>query len=248
MNAGERDYRLSSASPCIGAGSNGVTMGVTFPVGGVPTEPVNLVIVTNHGAQVLLAWNDTTGNESGFIIEASTNLTDWVVVGGARKDTLEALASTSSGRHFRVKATNFIGASFASNVASAAAGDTDGDGMPDSWENTYSFDPGNPSDGAEDADSDGQSNLSEFLSGTDPRNAASRFGISSILPVSSNGVRLSFTAQAGKTYAIQFRESLTTGEWEELIDVPAEGSIRLYSFTDSLPPGTRTRFYRLIIP
>jgi hypothetical protein len=132
-------------------------------------------------------------------------------------------------------------------VASATAGDTDGDGMPDSWENTYGFDAGNPSDGTEDADSDGQTNLSEFLSGTDPRNAASRFGISSILPIGSD-VRLSFTAQAGKTYAIQFRESLTTGDWEELIDVPAGGSARLYSFTDSLPPGTRTRFYRLIIP
>jgi hypothetical protein len=248
MNAGERDYRLSSASPCIGAGSNGVTMGVTFPVGGVPTEPVGLVIATNHGAQVLLAWNDTSGNESGFIIEASTNLIDWVAVASAPKDTLEALAPASSGRHFRVKATNFIGASFASNVASATAGDTDGDGMPDSWENTYGFDAGNPSDGTQDADSDGQTNLSEFLSGTDPRNAASRFGISSILPVGSDGVRLSFTAQAGKTYAIQFRESLTTGDWQELIDVPAEGSARLYSLTDSLPPGTRTRFYRLVIP
>jgi len=248
MNAGERDYRLRSASPCIGAGSNGVTMGVTFPIGGVPTEPVSLVIVTNHGAQVLLAWNDTSGNESGFIIEASTNLSDWVVVGSAPRDALETLAPTLSGLHFRAKATNFIGASFASNVASATAGDTDGDGMPDSWENIYSFDPGNSSDAAQDADSDGQSNLSEFLSGTDPRNAASRFGISSILPVDTDGVRLSFTAQAGKTYAIQFRDSLTTGNWQELIDVPAEGNARLYTFTDSLPAGTRTRFYRLIIP
>ena len=169
-------------------------------------------------------------------------------VGSAPKDTLEALASASSGRHFRGKATNFIGASFASNVASATAGDADGDGMPDSWENIYSFDPGNSSDAAQDADSDGQSNLSEFLTGTDPRNATSRFGITSIVPVETDGVRLSFTAQAGKTYAIQFRESLTTGDWQELVDVPAEGSARLYTFTDSLPPGTRTRFYRLIIP
>jgi len=248
VDSAARDYRLSSTSPCIGAGSNGVAMGVTFPVGGVPTEPVSLVIVTNHGAQVLLAWNDTSGNERGFIIEASTNLTDWVAVASAAKDALEALAPVSSGLHFRVKATNFIGASFASTVASASAGDTDGDGMPDSWENTYSLDPGNPSDAADDADGDGQSNLSEFLSGTDPRNAVSRFGITSVVPVGSDGARLSFTAQAGKTYAIQFRDSLATGNWQDLIDVPAESSARLYTFTDSLPPGTRTRFYRLVIP
>ena len=243
-----RDYRLSSASPCIGAGSNGVAMGVTFPVGGVPTRPASLVIVTNHGAQVLLAWNDTSGNERGFVIEASTNLTDWVAVASAPKDALEALAPVSSGLHFRIKATNFIGASFASTVASAIAGDTDGDGMPDSWENTYGFDPGNPSDAAQDADSDGQSNLSEFLSATDPRNAVSRFGITSVVPVGSDGVRLSFLAQAGKAYAIQFRDSLTTGSWQELIGVPAESSARVYTFTDSLPAGTRMRFYRLVIP
>jgi hypothetical protein len=120
--------------------------------------------------------------------------------------------------------------------------------MPDSWENTYGFDPGNPSDAAQDADSDGQSNLSEFLSGTDPRNAVSRFGITSVVPVGSDGVRLSFLAQAGKAYAIQFRDSLATGSWQDLIGVPAESSARVYTFTDSLPPGTRTRFYRLVIP
>lgn len=248
VDARARDYRLTSASPCIGAGSNGVTMGVTFPVGGLPTEPVSLAIVTNDGARVLLAWNDTSGNERGFIIEASTNLTDWTVVVSAAQDASEALAPVSSGLHFRVKATNFIGASFASNVASATAGDTDGDGMPDAWENTYGLDAGDPDDAGEDPDSDGQSNLTEFLSGTDPRDAGSRFGITSIASIGADGVRLSFTAQAGKAYVIQFRDSLTAGNWQELIDVPAESNARLYSFIDSLPPGTRTRFYRLIIP
>jgi hypothetical protein len=245
-----RDYRLLPGSPCIGTGSNGVTMGVTFPLGGIPAEPLNLVIVTNHGPEVLLAWNDNSGNESGFIIEASTNAINWTVIGAAAANASNVLAATSSGVHFRARATNFIGASFASNVATITGppGDLDGDGMPDSWENTYGFNYADPSDAAQDADSDGQSNLSEYLSGTDPTSASSRLGFNSVMTVGPNQVELSFTAQAGKEYRIEYRASLSTGGWINLLDVDAEPTQRPYTFTDTFPAGTQTRFYRLIIP
>ncbi len=47
--------------------------------------------------------------------------------------------------------------------------DSDSDGIPSSWETTHSFNPTNPADAALDADSDGLSNLREFLAGTQPR-------------------------------------------------------------------------------
>lgn len=47
--------------------------------------------------------------------------------------------------------------------------DTDGDGMPDAWEARYGFNPNEASDGAQDADNDGYTNIEEFLNGTDPR-------------------------------------------------------------------------------
>jgi len=47
--------------------------------------------------------------------------------------------------------------------------DDDNDGMPDTWELQYGFDPLDPTDADGDADGDGVSNLQEYLQGTDPQ-------------------------------------------------------------------------------
>jgi pectate lyase len=46
-----------------------------------------------------------------------------------------------------------------------ATPDTDGDGMPDEWEEQQGLDPGDPVDRNGDADKDGYSNLEEYLNG-----------------------------------------------------------------------------------
>ena len=46
--------------------------------------------------------------------------------------------------------------------------DTDGDGMPDGWEIGNGFNPNDVSDGSQDADGDGLTNVQEYLAGTDP--------------------------------------------------------------------------------
>ena len=46
--------------------------------------------------------------------------------------------------------------------------DSDDDGMPDAWETTYLFNPADFADAALDGDSDGLSNVREFLAGTNP--------------------------------------------------------------------------------
>ncbi len=106
--------------------------------------------------------------------------------------------------------------------------DSDGDGLPDSWELTYF---GNLSQTATgDFDGDGVSNLDEFLQGTAPNNNA------------SFRVRLSVTVIGGGTVEVSpFRENYAVGETVRLTAVPSlPNSFDRWSggLTGSVNPGT----------
>ncbi len=103
------------------------------------------------------------------------------VAGGALSDgfTLEGTATMvfPSGRKSEPRNSQL---SFEIRVVKGDAvptGDSDGDGMPDAWEQEHGLDPQNPADGAEDADGDGMSNYGEYRAGTDPNDYESRFRI-----------------------------------------------------------------------
>ncbi|MCQ7029748.1 hypothetical protein MRO55_24915, partial [Escherichia coli] len=60
-----------------------------------------------------------------------------------------------------------------SSPLATPSGDTDGDGLPDSWERRYGLDPENAADAAEDTDGDGLDNLTELRIRTKPDGADS---------------------------------------------------------------------------
>lgn len=49
--------------------------------------------------------------------------------------------------------------------------DSDGDGIPDAWEEKHGLNPSDPSDGNKDPDNDGVTNIKEYQKGTDPKDA-----------------------------------------------------------------------------
>nr|WP_246418121.1 type VI secretion system tube protein Hcp [Haloferula luteola] len=88
--------------------------------------------------------------------------------------------------------------------------DGDDDGMADAWELEYGLDL-ESDDGALDLDHDGQSNLSEFLAGTDPTSGSSFFKVEiEIDPEAPEQWRLRWNSQEGVSYRILWSPDLLT--------------------------------------
>ncbi len=125
--------------------------------------------------------------------------------------------------------------------------DSDGDLMPDDWEMAHGLDPFNPADATADTDGDGQSNVNEFLSGTNPLLATSVLRVETIV-AATGGVTLQFDAMADQAYSIEWKASLADTGWTRLLFVPSSATAhRVTAFDDSaLTAGQR--FYRIVTP
>jgi hypothetical protein len=113
--------------------------------------------------------------------------------------------------------------------------------MPDDWESAHNLDPSNPSDAAVDSDSDGLTNLQEYLSGTDPRDKTSVLRLDGI--AQSGKLTLRFTAQSGKGYSILYSSTVTGLDWTIAQQVSAQPSTRAIDIDVS-----QAGFYRVITP
>lgn len=125
------------------------------------------------------------------------------------------------------------------------AGDSDGDGLPDAWEDengTFKF----IADAGDDPDGDGLNNREEYLAGTHPNNAASALQFQ---PISASGgiVILQFVAVSGRTYSVLYKPALSAAEWQKLVDVPAQPASGVVSVTNAIG-GNSVQFYRLATP
>jgi hypothetical protein len=127
--------------------------------------------------------------------------------------------------------------------------DRDGDHAPDDWEIAHNLNAGDPSDAALDEDSDGLTNVQEYLAGTDPRDAASCLRIMNSGLSSSNEWWLSFAAVGGRTYVVEAHDEFASSNWFRLTEFPASTTNRMVDWIDLSPGKTNGgRLYRVVTP
>ncbi len=122
--------------------------------------------------------------------------------------------------------------------------DTDGDGLPDQWEEDNDTNPF-LADADEDPDADGMSNFEEFLAGTHPQSAGSQLRLD-YFPTAPGTTTFRFLAVAGRTYSVLYKNSLAAPIWSKLKDIEA-GIDRVITVEDTNPL-VSSRFYRLVTP
>jgi len=125
-------------------------------------------------------------------------------------------------------------------VVKLGMGDSDNDGMDDDWEVAHF---GNlDRDGAGDQDGDGQSDLQEFLAGTNPTNGGSILRVLTITPIGGGSTTLVWSAVVGRNYVVQYKDSLD-GNWGN-----ASGVIEADSASMSFAHNSSSsqRYYRVI--
>jgi len=122
------------------------------------------------------------------------------------------------------------------------AQDSDGGGVPDYWERLYGLDPNSPSDDTADLDGDGMDNRAEFITGGNP--FVTDTFIASLASQTAGQLKLFYRARAGRTYILQYRAALDSGNWSELTRITATGDDDAAFFT--VDPGSDAQgFFRI---
>jgi hypothetical protein len=103
---------------------------------------------------------------------------------------------------------------------------SDTDSVPDWWEDHYTFDRFDPTDGAADPDADHASNREEYLAGTDPTDPFSVLRIISF-GLAPDAFWIQFPTTTTRVYAVEIATELPADSWSTTAPVPGNGALRV---------------------
>ena len=129
-------------------------------------------------------------------------------------------------------------------ISTAGLPDSDDDGMPDEWESQYGLNP-EIANAAEDHDHDGLSNFFEYVAGTSPIDPGSTLALT-VQKTDTEQLQLTFSAQVGRAYRLQYSLSATSG-WKDLLTIPPSTTSHVITQPQTISPLAPTLFYRVIV-
>ncbi|HJT82777.1 MAG TPA: hypothetical protein VJ719_16390, partial [Chthoniobacterales bacterium] len=120
--------------------------------------------------------------------------------------------------------------------------DTDNDGMPNDWEQSY-FNSATAASATADDDGDGMSNYGEFVAGTNPTDPTDNLRPANTT-FDGSMFTVTFRSVPLRRYIAEYCDSLLAGSWTQLGNIVAANANTLV-ITDTPPPNVVTRVYRL---
>jgi hypothetical protein len=126
------------------------------------------------------------------------------------------------------------------------APDSVGDGISDSWRATHFGSPtatNAASCAVCDTDGDGFGNAQEYLAGTDPQDSSNLLRVNSFSP-SGNDMDIAFGTVFGMNYRVEYTSDLVTGTWFVLTN-SISGTGGIIQIVDPGAIGQPARFYRV---
>jgi subtilisin family serine protease len=121
--------------------------------------------------------------------------------------------------------------------------DSDGNGLPDWWEQTY-FGQSTGTNPNADPDHDGSRNLEEWLAGTNPTNAASCLRLTARGFNTTNQPVVAWPSVAGKIYRLERATNLLAG-FNSIVRTNIAATPPTNTEADITIPAAPARFYRL---
>lgn len=201
-------------------------------------------LVTGQQYQIQLFYSDDRPSSSTraqvFHDDMAGSSPSGVMNAGDSKYVVGTFTASSAGyQDIYIRNTsgeaNFPVALNAYVLRAAAAGDTDGDGMPDAWETANGLDP-NTNDAAGDLDGDGTNNFGEFAFKGAANNGASRgvntFALQDTNANSQKELTLTIATRTGATFAAGVDG--TQVATADGVAYTVRGSLNLAAFTSAV--------------